>query len=314
MPICTTCTAPVEHLYTVYQSAHNLRLEQCTRSSCLAFVDPYVEYDTLALLLDLILLKRGVYRHLLFNRGTPPRRETGPSAGDKAATPRIGSDSKEREHKRRVTVGQLGVTLILIDAFIRWSNHHPLGAYSGEISPLNQEAWRFFLKTLLGCFIETISFHIGVTCFCALVLRLLSALPQKQTSTVRSEFRASHVPLTLLYSSVTKLFLLLMLSIWRPENTVSTPTSWTIYSSSFLNTALELLDEDKLDRQWVVRNVLGGMAAGFGLRVVLDCHPIITALVILAGWGVKTWVSSIASVWIGGMEGLDDTWLAYSIP
>lgn len=30
--------------------------------------------------------------------------------------------------------------------------------------------------------------------------------------------------------------------------------------------ALELLDEDKLDREWVVRNVLGGMAAGFGLR------------------------------------------------
>lgn len=30
--------------------------------------------------------------------------------------------------------------------------------------------------------------------------------------------------------------------------------------------ALEIWDEDKLDREWVVRNVLGGMAAGFGLR------------------------------------------------
>lgn len=27
-----------------------------------------------------------------------------------------------------------------------------------------------------------------------------------------------------------------------------------------------MLDEDKLDREWVVRNVLGGMSAGFGLR------------------------------------------------
>lgn len=42
--------------------------------------------------------------------------------------------------------------------------------------------------------------------------------------------------------------------------------SWKKYSNPFLNSALELLDEDKLDRQWVVRNVLGGMAAGFGLR------------------------------------------------
>jgi lipid intermediate transporter len=32
-----------------------------------------VEHDTLTLLLDLILLKRDVYRHLLFNRGAEPR-------------------------------------------------------------------------------------------------------------------------------------------------------------------------------------------------------------------------------------------------
>ena len=30
--------------------------------------------------------------------------------------------------------------------------------------------------------------------------------------------------------------------------------------------ALEVLDDDRLDREWVVRNVLGGLAAGFGLR------------------------------------------------
>ncbi|EJD02989.1 uncharacterized protein FOMMEDRAFT_156347 [Fomitiporia mediterranea MF3/22] len=33
---------------------------------------------------------------------------------------------------------------------------------------------------------------------------------------------------------------------------------------------LEILDDDKLDREWVVRNVLDGMAAGFGLQVVLN--------------------------------------------
>lgn len=27
-----------------------------------------------------------------------------------------------------------------------------------------------------------------------------------------------------------------------------------------------MFDDDKLDREWVVRNVLGGMSAGFGLR------------------------------------------------
>ena len=44
------------------------------QTKCHAFVDPYVEHDSLTLLLDLILLKRGVYRHLLYNRGPEPRK------------------------------------------------------------------------------------------------------------------------------------------------------------------------------------------------------------------------------------------------
>lgn len=34
----------------------------------------------------------------------------------------------------------------------------------------------------------------------------------------------------------------------------------------WIQVLLEVFDEDKLDREWVVRNLLGGMAAGFGLR------------------------------------------------
>lgn len=48
--------------------------------NCLAFADPYVEHDPLTLLLDLILLKREVYRHLLFNRGQAPRHLGKPDA------------------------------------------------------------------------------------------------------------------------------------------------------------------------------------------------------------------------------------------
>lgn len=77
--------------------------------------------------------------------------------------------------------------------------------------------------------------------------------------------------MTIFYSSLIKLFLLLLLSIWRPtisNSSISHHQSWngTSYKSVFINNALEILDDDKLDREWVVRNVLGGMAAGFGLR------------------------------------------------
>jgi hypothetical protein len=30
-----------------------------------------------------------------------------------------------------------------------------------------------------------------------------------------------------------------------------------------------MIDDDKLDREWAIRNVLGGMSAGFGLRGML---------------------------------------------
>lgn len=37
-------------------------------------------------------------------------------------------------------------------------------------------------------------------------------------------------------------------------------------NNEFAHAAVKILDDDRLDREWVVRNVLGGMSAGFGLR------------------------------------------------
>ena len=47
-----------------------------------------------------------------------------------------------------------------------------------------------------------------------------------------------------------------------------TETGWldSFISHSATQQALEILDDDKLDREWIVRNVLGGLSAGFGLR------------------------------------------------
>ena len=56
------------------------------------------------------------------------------------------------------------------------------------------------------------------------------------------------------------------------------------------------------------------------LSVVLDCHPIFTTIIILAGWLVKTIVASLVSEWVGTGLGLGadkaagEMWLAYSIP
>lgn len=48
--------------------------------------------------------------------------------------------------------------------------------------------------------------------------------------------------------------------------------------------------------------------------VILDCHPIFTTVIILAGWIAKTAVASIVSGWVGRDEKAGEVWLAYSIP
>jgi hypothetical protein len=87
--------------------------------------------------------------------------------------------------------------------------------------------------------------------------------------------RYTHLPLTLLYSSLPKLFLLLLLSIWRPVSNLPVASTLPWPTSPYLASlppkevklvVLRIMNDEQFDRAWVVRNVLGGMAAGFGLR------------------------------------------------
>ena len=162
------------------------------------------------------------------------------------------------------------------------------------------------------------------------------------------EYRFSLISLSLLYSSLTKLFLLLLLTIWLPAPTSTVPTpenplpewtkhlQWANSDKNLLTHVLEILDDDKLDREWIVRNILGGMSAGFGLRgkcltflcvvkyitlsmlllmvVVLGIHPLFSTIMILAGWIAKTAVAMLVSRWVSGNDSrTGEAWLAYSI-
>ncbi|KAF7312018.1 hypothetical protein MIND_00213700 [Mycena indigotica] len=305
MPICTTCTTTLPFLYTIYESEHNLRLEQCRKCAQLqrdqplenksqsCFADPYVEHDSLMLLLDLMLLKRAVFRHLLYNRGTEPRRSI---AGVLVDPP---PDSwNKRELTRWFTILRFGGPLVCIDAFIRWSYLNP--HQPSDISPWTPQTINTLFRTLVGVSIgnpsirefsntanislETIAFHGAVIVGCFLVLGLADKLRHApiSDSDIRREFRFSLIPLTLFYSSLTKLFLLFLLTIWRPS---SEPVP--------LPFDVQLFKDENIDREWVVRNVLGGMSAGFGLRVILDTHPLFTTTIIIAGWMAKTAVSQL---------------------
>ncbi|KAG1761491.1 Arv1 protein, partial [Suillus occidentalis] len=232
MPICITCTHPISHLYTVYESAYNLRLEQC--SKCLKFADPYVEHDSLTLLLDLILLKR------------EPRKALGKSKtgleGSQEGEHKLAATNRQREKDRWWLILKLACGLITVDAFIRWAQLNP--HISADVSRWTVETNIVFLRILIGCLIETFAFHGGVMFASYSVLALSDFFRSRRSTSpgeisgVRQQFKFSLIPLTIFYSSLTKLFLLFLLTIWRPSAIV----------------------------KWVVRNVLGGMATGFGLR------------------------------------------------
>ncbi|AET39245.1 sterol homeostasis protein ARV1 Ecym_4168 [Eremothecium cymbalariae DBVPG len=62
--ICINCGCHVKSLYVKYSKNH-IRLTDCP--NCQQVVDKYVEFDMVLLFINLLLLKPGAYRHLVFN-------------------------------------------------------------------------------------------------------------------------------------------------------------------------------------------------------------------------------------------------------
>ena len=60
--------------------------------------------------------------------------------------------------------------------------------------------------------------------------------------------------------------LLAVLSVWGSQVQKDIPCPTYVYKMPLDSQLWHLLDDDVLDRTWLVRNLLGGMSAGFGLR------------------------------------------------
>lgn len=259
MPICTHCAAHVDCVYTQY-SENNIRLEQC--STCLNFADRFIEKDTLNLTLDLILLK-GVLRHLLYNRGTAPRcidRE------GNAVLPDTALERRRGEARRRRTIAKVGMFLVMLDSVTRWSFLQETPLDASEVDRLlTWKTLQGFLATLASCLTEIVLFHLATVMACLVAIRLLMR-PGKNgnRSGVLEEFRVSHVSLALIYASLTKLFLLSLLVIWRPARPEQ--SSPAMVNGDLYHQILHVFDDDRLNREWLLRNLMGGMASGFAIR------------------------------------------------
>lgn len=108
------------------------------------------------------------------------------------------------------------------------------------------------------------------------------------------------ISLTLLYSTILPLLLQLVLGIWHTsEGATDSPETHTDLRT--LSGALQILPEsmraplvaairecldlwNRTDHIWAGTKLLGGMSAGFGLRVILPTRPIETTMIVLCGW------------------------------
>ncbi|KAF9134400.1 sterol homeostasis protein [Mortierella sp. 14UC] len=175
MPTCVECGAAVSSLYTEY-SKGNIRLTYCEH--CKKLADKYVEHDFVIIFVDMILHKKPVYRHLLFNR--LPYRD-------------LGIDPN---------VFKLGVLLILFDVYIKWFRLEQERTEI-EVVGFSQHALVFqYLYILFLCIIEFLAFHFGV--------RLIVSLWYGGRYAI---LKYNYITTTLIISSFGKMLLILMV-IW----------------------------------------------------------------------------------------------------
>ncbi|KAG8760674.1 hypothetical protein FRC14_002355 [Serendipita sp. 396] len=146
--------------------------------------------------------------------------------------------------------------------------------------------------------LKMVLFHTAIIISAVVVFKLFSVLQKRNVASgVWEEFRLSHLPLALLYASLTKLFLLSLLVVWRPTSQAE-GNIWRGTQNGLLLKVYHLFDDETLDREWLLRNLMGGMASGFAIRVVLNGRPIIAASIVLAAWLLKAMAAYVFSEYI----------------
>ncbi|SCW04112.1 LAFE_0H06194g1_1 [Lachancea fermentati] len=222
--ICINCCYPVDSLYVVYSSNH-IRLTDCPR--CKKVVDRYVEFDNVLLFIDLLLLKSGAYRHLVYN-SLESTLEKYPSKTKSTQLPRTfgdevaGTISDFREWF--VKFDQLNRVWVLIFAFevyLTWvSEERKYQTYS-HYYPADLDL--LMSKILSG---DALSQYFYFAVYCILDLMLLHNLTQyllvNWTDWGRNIKYAKYVvSYTILLSYGAKIFPILML-IWPYDTLLST--------------------------------------------------------------------------------------------
>ncbi|GAA5872047.1 hypothetical protein JCM16303_000957 [Sporobolomyces ruberrimus] len=174
---CVNCSSPVDSLYTSYFQQSNTSLLECPKCGHLA--DDFLSFPFSISLLNLVLLKPEVYRHLLRNRG--------------------GEKISQRRKYQAIETLRLAAISISVDSLVRC-----VASTSND----DLETLELFFKTFGYCTLETIS----------LVLSIIIASFCLRRNGRSNLSDLALLPLAVLYSSLpTTFFLVISSVIWREE-------------------------------------------------------------------------------------------------
>lgn len=209
--------------------------------------------------------------HLLYNRGSPPLDARGILTFSSTPEP----DGYDRAAGLRADLLRLAIATLAADVAVRLA--------SGGVG---------IVRVALIAAIELAAQLVTSTAAALAILHLRGCYRPTNKNVGdgrRDGFLPILVPLVLLYTALLPLVLRLVLRIW--------------YTPTFSDPALGLTgllaahapgvaaEVDKLarawghtDRVWAGTRLLGGMSAGFGLRVLLPTRPWETVGIVLAGW------------------------------
>lgn len=358
-------------------------LKLTIQDNCGGFIDPLIEAPHLLLFLDLVLLKPRVFLHLLFNRGSPPRKageraKSKPPQVTPAADPSP-SGTEARAEQREIgaepgTVAERaadaegpqaeereGAEGAQVEVVARPAETEPRRTVEPRAEAVHSYLVRLFTVTVLAevavrlassslisfSLLSSTSLRVALELGAQLATSTLLALvllrvmgwyqpkvwglyePGLSSSSAEAEvgdqkaereqkdgrqrgFLPSLIPLVLLYTTLLPLLLQLGLSVWSTAASPHSPQpSSTPLSESFGAVApwiVKLIPADvteQIDRAWASSNklwlgtrLLGGMSAGFGLRVLLPTPPLLTTTVVLAGWGAALGVGSLLDSYV----------------
>lgn len=158
--MCVECATPVESLFTVLSGNH-IRATQC--HNCGKFADKYLEVEGIVVAIDVLLLRPGAIRHIVYNKSCNQGHEA-PTLSNTAKK----EVSLDAETKALQVFGLSSLTLrliilsILSDVYFEWVNCEKTNSQLAQLFLSRVPFLVQYLLFLVLCVTDTFVTHFAV--------------------------------------------------------------------------------------------------------------------------------------------------------